>query len=141
MDNTYIYIYIYIYSHVNNIVIMVTRFEYIEIILLIEALVDCIVLLCLMVCRYKSTWVLLISTKQAVIPNKCQWENKPTIFYVGKFAVPQIEHSLGGSSKKCSHVYFLLIVAMALLLWCHFVLLWHQVTMVVPEQHLYQTIV
>ncbi len=47
----------------------------------------------------------------------------------------------GGSSKKNSHVYFLLIVTMVLLLWHHIILLWHQVTMVVSEQHLYQTIV
>ncbi len=31
-----------------------------------------------------------------------------------QFLVPQIEYSLGGSSKKGSHVYFLLIVAMVL---------------------------
>ncbi len=37
---------------------------------------------------------------------------------VGKveFSVPQIEYPLGGSSKKGSHVYFLLIVGMVLLL-------------------------
>ncbi len=39
----------------------------------------------------------------------------------------------------CSHVYFLLIVAMLLLFWCQIVLWWHQVTMVTSEQHLYQT--
>ncbi len=40
-----------------------------------------------------------------------------------------------GSSKKGSHVYFLLIVAMVLLLW-------RQVcTIVTSEQHLYQTII
>ncbi len=33
-----------------------------------------------------------------------------------QFSVPQIEYPLGGSSKKGSHVYFLLIVAMVLLL-------------------------
>ncbi len=33
-----------------------------------------------------------------------------------QFSVPQIEFPLGGSSKKGSHVYFLLIVAMVLLL-------------------------
>ncbi len=31
-----------------------------------------------------------------------------------KFSVPQVEYPLGGSSKKGSHVYFLLIVAMIL---------------------------
>ncbi len=31
-----------------------------------------------------------------------------------KFSVPQIEYPLGGSSKKGSHVYFLLVVAMVL---------------------------
>ncbi len=57
------------------------------------------------------------------------------------FSVPQIEYPLGGSSKKGSHDYFLLIVAMVLLLWRQIVLLWHQITMVASEQHLYQTIV
>ncbi len=46
-----------------------------------------------------------------------------------------------GQKQKCSHVYFLLIVAMVLLLWPHFVLLWHQVTMVTSQQHLYHIIV
>ncbi len=54
-----------------------------------------------------------------------------------QFSVPQI----GGSSKRGSHVYFLLIVAMVVLLWCQIVLLWHQVTMVASDQHLYQIIV
>ncbi len=58
-----------------------------------------------------------------------------------RFSVPQIEYPLGGSSKRGSHVYFLLIVSMVLLLWCQIVLLWHQVIMVASEQHLYQTIV
>ncbi len=42
----------------------------------------------------------------------------------------QIEYLLGGSSKNGSHVYFLLIVAMVILLWSQIVLLWHQVIMV-----------
>ncbi len=46
-----------------------------------------------------------------------------------------------GCSKKCSHVYFLMIVAMVLLLWHQIILLWNRVTMVASEQHLYQTIV
>ncbi len=58
-----------------------------------------------------------------------------------EFSLPQIEYPLGGSSKKGSHVYFLLIVAIVLLLWHQILLLWHQVTMVVSEQHLYQRIV
>ncbi len=58
-----------------------------------------------------------------------------------QFSVPQIEYPQGGSSKKGSDIYFLLIVAMVLLLWCQIVLLWHQITMVTSEQHLYQTIV
>ncbi len=33
-----------------------------------------------------------------------------------EFIRPQIEYPLGGSSKKGSHVYFLLIVAVVLLL-------------------------
>ncbi len=33
-----------------------------------------------------------------------------------QFSVPQIEYPLEGSSKKCSHLFFLLIVAMVLLL-------------------------
>ncbi len=58
-----------------------------------------------------------------------------------QFSVPQIEYPLVVSSKKGSHVYFLLIVVMVLLLWCQIVLLWHQVTMVESERHLYQTMV
>ncbi len=58
-----------------------------------------------------------------------------------EFSVSQIEHSIGGCSKKCSYVYFLLIVAMVLLLCSQIVLWWHQVTMVALKQHLYQTIV
>ncbi len=52
-----------------------------------------------------------------------------------------LENPLGSSNKKGSHEYFLLIVAMALLLWHQIVLLWHQVTLVASKQHLYQTIV
>ncbi len=38
------------------------------------------------------------------------------IYHFMQFSVPQIEYPLGGSSKKGSHVYFLLRVAMVLLL-------------------------
>ncbi len=58
-----------------------------------------------------------------------------------KLSVPQIEYPLGVSSKNGSHIYFLLIVAMILLLWRQIVLLWHQVTRVASEEHLFQTIV
>ncbi len=58
-----------------------------------------------------------------------------------EFSVPQIEYPLGGRSKKGSHVYFLLIVAMVLLLQRQIILLWYQVAMVASEQHLDQTIV
>ncbi len=58
-----------------------------------------------------------------------------------QFSLPQIVCSPGGSNKIGSHAYFLLIVAMVLLLWRQIVLLWHQVTMVTSEQHLYQTII
>ncbi len=58
-----------------------------------------------------------------------------------QFSVPQIEYPPEGSSKKGSHVYFLLIVAMVLLLWHQIVLLWHHVTMVASEQNLYQPII
>ncbi len=65
-----------------------------------------------------------------------------TTFYISsEFSVPQVEYPLGGSRKKGSHVYFLLIVAMVLQLWHQIVLLSHQVTMIASEQHLYQTIV
>ncbi len=37
-------------------------------------------------------------------------------YQTGQFSVPQIEYALGGSSKKGSHAYFLLNVAMVLLL-------------------------
>ncbi len=58
-----------------------------------------------------------------------------------ELSAPQIKYTLGGSSKKGSHVCILLIVAMVLLLWHQIVLLWHQVTMVSSKQNLYQTIV
>ncbi len=61
-------------------------------------------------------------------------------YYNWQFSVLRIEYPLRDSSKKGSHVYFLLIVAIVLLLW-QIVLLWHQVTIVTSEQHLYQTIV
>ncbi len=62
--------------------------------------------------------------------------------FMVEFSLPQIEYPQGGSSKKGSHVYLLLIVAMVvLLLWHQIVLFWHQVTMVASEKHLYQTIV
>ncbi len=48
------------------------------------------------------------------------------LLYLRQFSVPQIEYPLRGSSKKGSHVYFLLIVAMVLLLWHHIELLWRQ---------------
>ncbi len=54
------------------------------------------------------------------------------------FTVRYNEFPLGSSTKSGSHVYFLLIVAMVLLLWCQIVLLWHQVTIVTSEQHLWQ---
>ncbi len=37
---------------------------------------------------------------------------------LSEFWVPQIGYPLGDSSKKCSQVYFLLIVAMVLLYYC-----------------------
>ncbi len=40
-----------------------------------------------------------------------------------QFSVPQIEYQLGGSSKKGSHVYFLLQVFWVILLFCQIVLL------------------
>ncbi len=43
-----------------------------------------------------------------------------------QYTGPQIEYKLGGTSKKSSHVYFLLIVAMVLVMWHHIVLLWCQ---------------
>ncbi len=55
-----------------------------------------------------------------------------------QFSVPQIKCPLGGSSKEGSHVYFLLIVTMVLLLWGQIVLLWHQVIMLASEQLLWQ---
>ncbi len=38
-----------------------------------------------------------------------------------QFSVPQIEYPLGGSSKKGSHVYFLLQVFWVILLFCQIV--------------------
>ncbi len=46
-----------------------------------------------------------------------------------------------GQLQKCCHIYFLLIVAIVVLLWRQIVLFWHQVSMVATEQHLFQTIV
>ncbi len=57
---------------------------------------------------------------------KCREALPDTMSY--QFSVPQIEYPLGGSSKKCSHVYFLLIVAMILLLW-------HQESTIVTSGH------
>ncbi len=56
-------------------------------------------------------------------------KNASLCFYLAnltQFSVPQIEYPLGGSTKIGSHVYFLLIVAMVLLLWRQIVLLWRQ---------------
>ncbi len=60
-----------------------------------------------------------------------EWNNNQLL-------VSQIVCPLGSSSKKGNHVYFLLIVAMVLLLWRQIELSWHQVTMVASEQHLWQ---
>ncbi len=43
--------------------------------------------------------------------------------FIHQFSVPQIEYPLGGSSKKCSHVSFLLQVCWVILLFCQIVLL------------------
>ncbi len=54
-----------------------------------------------------------------------EWNHLPYGEYLSKsheFSVPQIKYPQGGSSKKGSHVYFLLMVAMVLLLWCQIVL-------------------
>ncbi len=40
-----------------------------------------------------------------------------------QFSIPQIQYPLGGSSKKGSHVYFLLQVFCVILLFCQIVLL------------------
>ncbi len=42
----------------------------------------------------------------------------------GELSVPQIEYPLRGSSKKRSHVYFLLHVFWVILLFCQIVLLY-----------------
>ncbi len=52
-----------------------------------------------------------------------------------QFSVPQIEYPLVGSSKKGSHVYFLLMVAMVLLLWRPIVLLWHQNNIYIGQEY------
>ncbi len=72
-----------------------------------------------------------------------QWHSYFSITFYFLITIPSTSNRIttSGSSKKGSHVYFLLIVAMVLVLWCQIVLLWHQVTMVASEQHLYQTIV
>ncbi len=93
-------------------------------------------------------WVL---TSNSPIPPPIVWSGNTSPRYLSvpfklsyhtkcQVSVPKIEYQLGGSSNKISHVYFLLIVAMVLLLWHQIVLLWHQVTMVASKQHLYQTI-
>ncbi len=68
-------------------------------------------------------------------------KNTKSLLRTMQFSIPQIQYPIGGSSKRCIHVYVLLIVAMVLLLWCQNVPLWHQVTMVASEQYLYQIIV
>ncbi len=73
-----------------------------------------------------------------------QWSQTNTLYtWPGEILVFSNRIPTWGSRNKDSHVYFefLLIVAMVLLLWCQIVQLWHQVTMVSSEQHLYQTIV
>ncbi len=58
-----------------------------------------------------------------------------------QFSVPQIEYTLGGSSKKGSHVYFLLSCHdTTIVTWLYFCDI-SPLTMVALEQHLYQTIV
>ncbi len=50
-----------------------------------------------------------------------------------QFSVPQIKYPLGGSSKKGSHVYFLLQVFWVILLFCQIVLLFDiNVVLMVP---------
>ncbi len=79
--------------------------------------------------------------KQFLVSAVNAWPNNKKVFFIyniftftqisEQFSVPQIEYPLGGSSKISSHVYFLLIIAMVLLLW-------HPVTMVASEYHFWE---
>ncbi len=60
--------------------------------------------------------------------NSCTYVHYKSLLLFGwaftrQFSVPQIEYPLGGSSKKGSHVYFLLQVFWVILLFCQLVLL------------------
>ncbi len=68
----------------------------------------------------------------------CQWQGT---FYNHWILSILNRIELGGSSKKGSQVYFLMIVAMVLILWHQIVLFCHQVTIVALEEHWFQTIV
>ncbi len=69
-------------------------------------------------------WLWRFRSKQAIV-----WLHKRAsvghlqIANLVQFSVPQIEYPLGGSSKKGSHVYFLLQVFWVILLFCQIVLL------------------
>ncbi len=96
-------------------------------------------------------WVLLHTSYNDVTIERTPTYDRPCYLEVQQlsqslitpleFSVPQIEYTLGGSSKTGIHVYFLEIVAMVLLLCRQIVLLWHQVTMIASEQLSCQTIV
>ncbi len=65
---------------------------------------SCFWLLLMQIEEGGDTFLILIIFKLRMVVN------------IKQFSVPQIEYPLGGSSKRGSHVYFLLIVAMVLLL-------------------------
>ncbi len=52
-----------------------------------------------------------------------------------QFSVPQIEYPLGGSSKKGSHVYFLLQVFWVILWFCQIVLLYNINVVLMSQWH------
>ncbi len=92
--------------------------------------------------RCQAQW-LTVRTPVILVSLSNMWHichHSKFFFSFCQFSVPQIEFPPGGCSKKGSHAYFLLIVAMILLLWHQIVLLWHQVTLVASE-YLYRTIV
>ncbi len=89
------------------------------------------VLSCMLLEKHLMTKFFLIFEKQTTIYTKMMelWiflYALKLVHQYQQFSVPQIEYTLGGTSKMGSHVYFLLMVAMVLLLWRHIVLLWRQ---------------
>ncbi len=76
--------------------------------------------------RYSVLQIDIISTSLPMSIESSKYipsQSMSMITVVLQFSVPQLEYPLGGSSKKGSHVYFLLQVFWVILLLCQIVLL------------------